>query len=97
MSQKSNTEQLAKVSYEDAVAASKKYFQGDELAAQVWVSKYALKDSFGNIYETTPVDMHNRIAKELARIENNYPNPLALYYAHPSLYIYLENWINLLE
>ena len=77
MTQKSNNEQLGIVKYEDAVAASKEYFAGDDLAAQVWVSKYALKDSFGNIYETTPVDMHNRIAKELARIENNYPNPLA--------------------
>ena len=76
MTQKSNNEQLNTVKYEDAVAASKVYFAGDDLAAQVWVSKYALKDSFGNIYETTPVDMHNRIAKELARIENNYPNPL---------------------
>ena len=62
MSQKSNTEQLTTVAYEDAVAASKEYFQGDELAAQVWVSKYALKDSFGNVYETTPEDMHHRIA-----------------------------------
>ena len=77
MTQKSNNEQLNTVKYEDAVAASKEYFAGDDLAAQVWVSKYALKDSFGNIYETTPVDMHNRIAKELARIENNYPNPLS--------------------
>ena len=77
MSQKSNTEQLTTVAYEDAVAASKEYFQGDELAAQVWVSKYALKDSFGNVYETTPEDMHHRIAKELARIEANYPNGLA--------------------
>ena len=77
MTQKSNNEQPNVVKYEDAVAASKEYFAGDDLAAQVWVSKYALKDSFGNIYETTPVDMHNRIAKELARIENNYPNPLS--------------------
>ena len=77
MTQKPNNQELATVKYEDAVAASKEYFQGDELAAQVWVSKYALKDSFGNIYETTPVDMHNRIAGELARIENNYPNPLS--------------------
>ena len=77
MTQKSNNEQLDTVKYEDAVAASKVYFAGDDLAAQVWVSKYALKDSFGNIYETTPVDMHNRIAKELARIENSYPNPLS--------------------
>ena len=77
MTQKSNNEKLNVVKYEDAVAASKEYFAGDDLAAQVWVSKYALKDSFGNIYETTPVDMHNRIAKELARIESNYPNPLS--------------------
>ena len=77
MTQKSNNQQLNTVKYEDAVAASKVYFAGDDLAAQVWVSKYALKDSFGNIYETTPQDMHNRIAKELSRIENNYPNPLS--------------------
>ena len=77
MTQKTNNEQLKTVEYEDAVAASKEYFAGDELAAQVWVSKYALKDSFGNIYETTPRDMHNRIASELARIESNYPNPLS--------------------
>ena len=77
MSQSVNNEQLKVVKYEDAVAASKEYFQGDELAAQVWVSKYALKDSFGNIYETSPEDMHHRIAGELARIESNYPNPLS--------------------
>ena len=77
MIQKPNNEQLKAVKYEDAVAASKEYFQGDELAAQVWVSKYALKDSFGNIYETSPEDMHHRIANELARIESNYPNPLS--------------------
>ena len=77
MTQKSNNEQFNTVKYEDAVAASKVYFAGDDLAAQVWVSKYALKDSFGNIYETTPTDMRNRIASELARIENNYPNPLS--------------------
>ena len=88
MSQKSNTEQLATVSYEDAVAASKKYFQGDELAAQVWVSKYALKDSFGNIYESTPEDMHHRIAKELARIEGNYPNPLS----HDDIFALLDHF-----
>ena len=76
MTQKPKNEQLKTVNYEDAVAASKLYFQGDDLAAQVWVSKYALKDSFGNIYETSPKDMHHRIAKELTRIENNYPNPL---------------------
>ena len=76
MTQKPNNEQLKTVKYEDAVAASKEYFAGDDLAAQVWVSKYALKDSFGNIYETSPRDMHNRIASELARIERNYPNAL---------------------
>ncbi|MBR4952835.1 MAG: adenosylcobalamin-dependent ribonucleoside-diphosphate reductase [Alistipes sp.] len=77
MTQKPNNEQLMTVAYEDAVAASKEYFAGDDLAAQVWVSKYALKDSFGNIYETSPKDMHTRIAAELARIESNYPNGLS--------------------
>ena len=76
MTKQPKPEQLNKVKYDDAVDATKEYFLGDDLAATVWVSKYALKDSFGNIYETTPVDMHNRIAKELARIERNYPNPL---------------------
>ena len=65
-----------KVEYADAVAASKEYFAGDELAATVWVSKYALKDSYGNIYESTPTQMHERIAAELERIENKYANPL---------------------
>ncbi len=76
MTNKPTPEHLATVKYEDAVAATKEYFLGDDLAATVWVSKYALKDSFGNIYEKTPVDMHHRIAAELARIEQNYPNPL---------------------
>ena len=66
-----------KVEYADAVARSVKYFDGDELAATVWVSKYALKDSFGNIYESSPEQMHRRLAKELARIENKYPSPLS--------------------
>ncbi|MBE6188280.1 MAG: adenosylcobalamin-dependent ribonucleoside-diphosphate reductase [Rikenellaceae bacterium] len=66
-----------KVEYAAAVAAAKEYFGGDELAATVWVSKYALKDSFGNIYESSPTQMHERIASELERIENNYPNPLS--------------------
>ena len=65
-----------KVEYADAVAASKEYFAGDELAATVWVSKYAVKDSYGNIYESTPTQMHERIAAELERIENKYANPL---------------------
>lgn len=63
--------------YDEAYAASLRYFDGDELAARVWVSKYALKDSFGNIYEESPVDMHRRIASEISRIENKYPNPLS--------------------
>ena len=77
MTQKSASESLPKVDYNEAVAASKEYFGGDDLAATVWVSKYALKDSFGNIYETTPAQMHERIARELERIENKYPNPLS--------------------
>ena len=55
--------------YEEAFDASLKYFEGDELAARVWVNKYAMKDSFGNIYEQSPVDMHWRIANEIARVE----------------------------
>ena len=65
------------VSYNDAVAASKEYFNGDDLAATVWVSKYALKDSFGHIFEKTPTDMHKRIAAEIERIEKRYPNPMS--------------------
>ncbi|MEQ8218278.1 MAG: adenosylcobalamin-dependent ribonucleoside-diphosphate reductase [Arenibacter sp.] len=63
-------------SQEEAYNASLKYFKGDDLAARVWVNKYALKDSEGNIYELTPDDMHHRIAKEISRIEQQYPNPL---------------------
>jgi len=62
---------------EDAVAASIKYFKGDTLAADVWVNKYALKDSYGNIYESTPDDMHVRIASEISRIEHKYDNPMS--------------------
>ena len=64
-------------SYDEAYEASLKYFNGDELAARVWVSKYALKDSYGNIYEQTPEDMHNRIADEIVRIENKYESPMS--------------------
>lgn len=64
-------------SYEEAYEASLKYFAGDELAARVWVNKYAMKDSFGNIYERSPQDMHWRIANEVARIEQKYPNPMS--------------------
>ncbi len=63
-------------SYDEAFEASLKYFGGDELAARVWVNKYAMKDSFGTIYEKSPEDMHWRIANEIARIEKNYKNPL---------------------
>ena len=63
--------------YDEAFKASLEYFKGDELAARVWVNKYAVKDSFGNIYEKSPADMHWRLANEIARIESNYPNPLS--------------------
>ena len=66
-----------KVDYNDAVAESKVYFDGDDMAATVWVSKYALKDSFGNIYEKSPRQMHERIAREIERIEKKYPNPMS--------------------
>ncbi|NOZ46290.1 MAG: adenosylcobalamin-dependent ribonucleoside-diphosphate reductase [Chlorobi bacterium] len=63
-------------SNDEAFKNSLEYFNGDELAARVWVNKYALKDSFGNLYELSPDDMHKRIAREIARIEKKYPNPL---------------------
>ena len=62
--------------YNEAFEASKKYFEGDELAARVWATKYALKDSQGNYFELTPDDMHRRIAREIARIERKYKNPM---------------------
>ena len=77
MSKAVKLEAPQKVDYNDAVAESKKYFDGDDLAATVWVSKYALKDSFGNIYETSPRQMHERIAAEIERIERKYPNPMS--------------------
>ena len=77
MSKAVKPEAPQKVDYNDAVAESKKYFDGDDLAATVWVSKYALKDSFGNIYETSPRQMHERIAAEIERIERKYPNPMS--------------------
>jgi len=63
--------------FEEAFEASKEYFGGDELAARVWANKYALKDSFGHLYEKTPDDMHHRIASEIVRIENKYPEPMS--------------------
>ena len=62
--------------YEEAIIATRLYFRGDDLAAKVWASKYALKDSFGNLYEKTPDDMHRRLASEIYRIEQKYPNPV---------------------
>ncbi|MEI6277093.1 MAG: adenosylcobalamin-dependent ribonucleoside-diphosphate reductase [Prolixibacteraceae bacterium] len=69
--------QLKTYSNEEAFEASLKYFQGDELAARVWVNKYALKDSYGNLFELTPDDLHHRLASEIARIEKKYPDPLS--------------------
>ncbi|MDR3128702.1 MAG: adenosylcobalamin-dependent ribonucleoside-diphosphate reductase [Tannerellaceae bacterium] len=63
-------------SFEEVYATSVDYFSGDELAAKVWVTKYALKDGKGRIFELSPEDMHRRLAREIARIERNYPNPL---------------------
>ena len=63
--------------FDEAYKKSLEYFNGDELAAKVWVNKYAIKDSFGNIYEQSPDDMHWRIARELARIERKYSNPMS--------------------
>ncbi|MDE6375189.1 MAG: adenosylcobalamin-dependent ribonucleoside-diphosphate reductase, partial [Alistipes sp.] len=77
MAKVSNPPAPQKVDYNDAVAESKVYFDGDDLAATVWVSKYALKDSFGNIYEKSPRQMHERIASEIVRIEGKYPNPMS--------------------
>ena len=66
-----------KYTFEEAFEASKKFFDGDELAARVWANKYALKDSFGHLYELTPDDMHHRIAGEIVRIEEKYPEPMS--------------------
>jgi len=71
------TEKTKTFTLDEAFEASLKYFKGDELAARVWVNKYALKDSYGTLFELTPDDMHRRIAKEIARIEKVYPNPLS--------------------
>ncbi len=79
MSKKENVNNEAHTiySFDEAYQGALDYFKGDELAAKVWVTKYALKDSYGNIYERSPEDMHWRIAKELARIEKKYPNPMS--------------------
>lgn len=67
---------MNKATFDEALSQSREYFKGDELAANVWINKYAMKDSFGNLYETSPEQMHHRIANEFYRIESNYPNPL---------------------
>ena len=80
MSTERNKEQagaLKQYEYTDAVETAKAYFKGDDLAATVWVSKYALKDSMGKIYENSPEQMHRRIAREIERIEKRYPNPMS--------------------
>ena len=79
---KQESERLTEYPYAEAVEEAKKYFKGDELAATVWVSKYALKDSKGKIYEKSPDQMHWRIANEIARIEAKYPNPLSAAEVH---------------
>ena len=72
-----NKDNKSVYSYDEAYEASVDYFNGDELAARVWASKYALKDSFGQLFEKTPDDMHRRMAREFARIEAKYPNPMS--------------------
>lgn len=81
-------EQLQTYYHEEVLKAATEYFKGDELAANVWLNKYALKDSFGNLYERTPDDMHRRIAKEIARIEAKYPNP----YSEEDIYAVLKDF-----
>jgi ribonucleoside-diphosphate reductase alpha chain len=71
------TRKLTAYKHEEVLEAATVYFKGDKLAASVWMNKYALKDSDGNIYELTPDDMHHRLASEVARIEKKYPNPLS--------------------
>jgi len=72
------SDEMKKVyTHDEAYDSSLEYFQGDELAARVWLNKYALKDADGNIYELNPDDMHWRLAREIARIENKYPNPMS--------------------
>ena len=79
-------QQIAPFAYEEVQKAAKEYFNGDELAANVWLNKYALKDSQGKIYEKTPDDMHRRIAREIARIESRYPNPMSEAQVYELLY-----------
>ena len=77
--EKKEEKKEGKITYtpEEISEASFKFFKGDDLATKVWATKYALKDSFGNVYELTPDDMHRRLAREISRIEHKYPNPLS--------------------
>lgn len=75
-------------SNDEAFRSSLEYFKGDELAARVWVNKYALKDSYGKLYERNPDDMHHRLAAEIARVETRYPNPLS----HDELYQLMKDF-----
>ncbi len=80
--------ELRKYTYEEALKSSVDYFKGDELAAQVWLNKYALKDSYGNIYELNPDHMHRRMAREIARVEAKYPKA----YSEDEIYQVLKNF-----
>lgn len=68
---------MKKFTHKEALEAARQYFEGDELAASVWINKYAMKDSLGNLFERSPDDMHQRLASEFARIESKYPNPIS--------------------
>jgi ribonucleoside-diphosphate reductase alpha chain len=80
--------ELKKYTYEEALKSSVDYFKGDELAAQVWLNKYALKDSYGNIYELNPDHMHRRMAREIARVEAKYPKA----YSEEEIYSVLKHF-----
>ncbi|MCF8225823.1 MAG: adenosylcobalamin-dependent ribonucleoside-diphosphate reductase [Bacteroidales bacterium] len=86
--EKKERKNLSTYTNEEAFKASLEYFKGDELAARVWVNKYALKDSFGKLYEKNPDDMHHRLAGEIARIEKKYPNPLS----HDELFALMQGF-----
>ena len=79
MKEQKTTTEVKKKTFTDteALRASEDYFKGDQLAARVWINKYALKDSDGNLYELTPDDMHKRLTKEIYRIEKKYDNPMS--------------------
>tara|TARA_B100000809_G_scaffold116679_1_gene114910 strand:- start:7959 stop:10589 length:2631 start_codon:yes stop_codon:yes gene_type:complete len=84
-----NDESVKKTySFDEALVEATKYFSGDELAANVWINKYALKDSQGNIFESNPDQMHNRLAKEIARVESKYDNP----YSEEEIYDVLKGF-----